>query len=313
MTTVEESNIINEDLKTERRISVKKLISILLAAVLVLSLLAACSDKPVSEDPKDTTPQQKPEPEVTVAAKVIFDADDVKITVTGMKIGWLGPEFTVDIVNGSENNINFSVSEFIVNGITVGGFGYVEAPAGKEVSDIFYLYSSDLAASGIENLSTIRCMDGSIIDSDSYERLKDFTFDLTTSVGAGHKQEINQEGNVILESENVKVISQTFTHESYGQAVRLLVLNDTGKTVIVEATDVTVNGKEVSAWMYDRVYADTVRYCELDLFATDLNGKDIDKIEKVSFRLSIIDADGYDAILETDKITIDVNKSETAP
>lgn len=284
----------------------KKRISILLVMVMILSLLAACSESPAPKETENTTPQQQPDEGITVDSKVIFDTDAVKITVTGMKIGWLGPEFAVEIDNGSENNINFSVSEFIVNGITVGGFGYVEVPAGEKVEDIFYLYSSDLYASGIEQLSTIRCMDGSIIDSDSYERLYDFTFDMVTSIGDDYVQEINREGEVILQSEYVKVVSQTFTHESYGNAVRLLVLNDTGKNIIVEATDVTVNGKEVSAWMHDRVYADTVRYCDLDLFATDLNGKEIEKIEKVSFRLSIIDADGYDSILQTDTITIDV-------
>ena len=292
----------------ERRIPVKRLFALLLAAVMAMSLFAACVQEPAQHEPvedQDTTPQPQ---EVTLSKTVIYDENDIKITVTGMKDGWLGPEFEMELVNNSDKDFAFSVNKFVVNGITIGGLGYIEVAAGEEVCDVMYLFSEEMETAGIETLSTVKGMDCCILGAENAETLYEFTFTLTTSIGAVFEQPVNREGEIILSRDEVTVISQTFTHETYGEAVRLLVLNDAGVDIAVEAKSVVVNGVELGAWMYDIVYMDTARYCELDLFSSDLGGNDIEKIETVSFQLVVTNNRTYETIVETEMITLTVGE-----
>ena len=315
----------------------KKLIAMTLILCMVMALFAGCvafpvrpnrpvGTKPVESlpaetDPADTNPgggdegqkdetepQVKPSGEVTVEEAVIYEGNDVKITVKGLDEGWSGPELKVLLENNTDKNIALSMERFVINGITIEGYGYVEAAAGKKANDTISIYGTDLEAAGIDTLATIVAMNAHIVDTDSYNSLFQVPFSVTTSAGADYVQEINDSGDVVFEDSGVTVISQVFTGDDYIKSVRLLVKNETGKDIIVKADNVSANGFTIYSWMYDTVYADTVCFCELEMYTSDLEENGIEQVEDVCFTLEVIDPENYDTITESDEIQVFVEQ-----
>ena len=277
----------------------KKLIAFFLASVMVLSLLTGCNDKesPVDEEPKN----------VTVAETVIYDKKDITITVTGMTKTNLGVQFSVDVRNRSERNIIFTANYFVVNGITVGGGGFIACDADRSVQDTIYLYSSELEKAGIKTVATVRGMDCRIIDSNTSKPLYTFDFDLVTSAGADYQQEVNTDGDVLLDSNGIRILSKNFTHDVYGEASRLVMMNNTNRAIVVEAQDIKVNGIRVDGKLYSTVYMNSVCFSDLSLYSSALNEANIESVESISFKLLIADAKTFLPIVEPKEIVIAVD------
>lgn len=256
-----------------------------------------------ASEPSQTT---KPQP-LSLAETVIYDEDNIRITATGIKDGFMGKEINFLVENNTAKNIAFTGDLFIVNGITVPGYVYIDVAAGKKSNDSLSFFSSDLLAAGIDQLGTVECKDASIVDTDSYDTLDDLSFVLSTSAAGQFEQKIADEGTLVYENAGIAVFSQVISHEIYGKSVRLLVRNRSEEDVTVQAENISVNGYTVDAWMYDKVYSNTIRFCELGLFSSGLEENGIELIETVTFHLKLIDADSFDTIHESEEIEIRVS------
>ena len=302
----------------------KKAFLIILALVILCGSLAGCIELPVevtqnvhngnqnggqntgngtgnttAPNAVATSPQ-----EVTVEKTVVYDQNNVKITVTGLENGWLGKELKLLVENNTTHNIALSADEFIINGITVIGFAYIEVAAGKKANGSFEFYSTTMEVAGIDTFATIDAPDAHIVDTDSYDTLMQTPFSVVTSAGADYQQPIRDDGDVIFQEAGVTVIAQKYTHDIWGPAIRLVVKNETGKNIIVSAENVSVNDFTISAWLYDTVYRDTVRFCELDLFDSGLEENGIEKVQYVTFTLEIIENATWDRIAVSGELKV---------
>lgn len=267
--------------------------------------------EPSLSTPSTTSPTQastKPaEPEkVTLQETVIYDDQGIKITVKELLDGWSGPELKVLVENNSTRNIVFSGSEFIVNGVTVSGYAHIDVAAGKKTNDTITLYDDDLEVAGIQSVATIQGMDCRVYDSDSYVDMFDVPFTLATSIATTHVQNIDDSGDVLFEKAGVTVIAKKLHQDWLGYTVVLFVRNDTGKDIIVNADNISVNGFTITGWLYDHVYADSVRFCEITVSSSSLGENDIEKIDTVTFTIDIIDAETYNRIAASEEIGITV-------
>lgn len=300
----------------------KKLLAMMLALCMVLAIFAGCSASPSDsddtkkpagnsssqnkDDDKDSDKDDDDSKKVTVEETVIYDENDIKITIKSLSEGWGGSELKVLLENNTDKNIAFSADEFIINGITLSGFGYVEASAGKKANGTITFYNEQLELCGIETIATIVGVDAHIFDSESYDDLYETPFSITTSAGADYEQAIDDSGDVLLASDGVTVIYKGMGEGLMGKMVNLLVKNETGKDITVEAEDISVNDFTISSWLYNDVYSDTVRYCTLGIGTTQLEENDIEKIEKICFTISVTDPETYDTIVESDEIELNV-------
>lgn len=318
----------------------KKLLAMMLALCMVLAIFAGCAASPSDDDDtkkpngnsssqnkdddkdddkdndkdsdkdddKDSDKDDNDSKKVTVEETVIYDENDIKVTVKSLDEGWSGPELKVLVENNTDKDIAFSADEFIINGITLSGFGYVEAAAGKKANDTISFYEEQLELCGIETIATIVGVDAHIFDSESYDDLYETPFSITTSAGADYEQIIDDSGDVLFESDGVTVIYKGMGEDMLGKTVNLLVKNETGKDITVEAEDVSVNDFTITSWMYDKIYSDTVRYCTVDIGTSQLEENEIEEIEKVCFSISVTDPETYDTIAESDEIEISVTE-----
>ena len=101
--------------------------------------------------------------------------------------------------------------------------------------------------------------------------------------------------------------SKVISDEFYGKTVLLYVKNESEKDITIEGTNISVNGFMIDAWLYDNVYAGTVRFCELDLFASSLEENGIEEVEDVTFTINIIDPKSYNTIANSGELQVLVN------
>lgn len=289
-----------------------KLLSMLLVLGLLLTGCASAKPEPTKNTAPVTAPTQtettaptKPKSDVTLENQVIYDKDGVRITVTGLEEdAWTGTKIWMMLENNTDRNLLLTGDVFVVNGITVQAYLYAEVAAGMKANDALELFSDVLDSSHIDKIATIHGYDTRIVDSDSLDTVAKVPLSLETSVAGTHTQQIDDSGETVFSQDGVTVIAQVISEEFYGQTVQLLVKNETGRDIIVEAENISVNGFTVDAWLYDTVCKDTVRFSELDLFASGLADNGIEAVETVTFTLRILDDTSYETITKSDVLTV---------
>ncbi len=288
-----------------------KRVSVFLTAVVIGFALTACGRETAKPSaPAELTRPVRTEPTdklQLLPEQVIYDSEGIRITVRGLEENTMaGTRIRILVENGTEHNIAFSGDLFVVNGVTVPGYLYTEVAAGMKSNDAIELYSDTLEAAGIVEIGTLQGADARIVDTDTYENLDAVPFTLETAYAQGLKYQPDESGVELFRAEDITVIAQVISEEFYGRTARLLVKNDSDDDIIVEAENISVNGYTVDAWLYDVVCEDTVRYCQLDLFETGLAENGIDRIETITFRLNILDAEDYETVARSELLTVEV-------
>ena len=255
-------------------------------------------------DGKDDTKTEQPV-DVSIEETVVYDENDIKITVTGLEEGWSGMDVKVLVENNTEDDVYLSVDTVIVNGVTMYGSGYVEVSAGQKANDTLTIYSDELERAGVVNIATIQFVDARIVNADTYDTLFEFQFEVVTSLGEDYVQTVYDEGEVVYDEDGITVIMQgMYEEEYYGTHVQILVINDTDKDIVVEVEDVNVNGYTMDAWLYDSVYAGTVCYCLLDLYESELEENEITEVETIEMEIVLIDWDTYTDIAVIENVVV---------
>ena len=92
-----------------------------------------------------------PDLNVSITEAVVYDENNIKITVTGIdNNSFWGKEIKFLVENNTSNNISVSGSTFVVNGITIYGAMNINVAAGKKANDSLIFMSANLEAAGIE-------------------------------------------------------------------------------------------------------------------------------------------------------------------
>lgn len=244
---------------------------------------------------------------VTITEKTVYDYNGIRITAKELGASWLGTDIKLLVENNSTENITISADAFVVNGITIDGSMYIDVAAGKKANDSITLYAEDLDVADIDVISSIECRNATIIDSDSYSTVAEVAFIVETSA-QGYVQPIDDTGDIIFQKAGITVIAKCVSGDLFGKTVRLFTKNETGKDVILQADNISVNDFTIPAWMYDTIFEGTVRFCELDLWSSGLEENEIENIEAITFTLEVIDPETYGTIAESDEIAIKVKE-----
>lgn len=277
----------------------------LLALVLVLvSLLAAgCSGDALKQSTGMTAVSGKT---VTISETVLYEAEGVKITATGLEAGLVGPEIKLTIENSSEKNVLVTTDKLSANGYMMPLAGlYAEVAAGKNANESITLYTSDLEQSGVETLAKLEFY-LKLQNPENYEVMATSELITLPTSEAGHTQAVDDSGDVIYAENGIKVVCKGLKQDAiWDGTVVFYMENSCGQPISVYAENVSVNGymQDVSLWSDMR---DGTRIVDgmnlLDL--SDLQLSSIDEVEQIELSLRIVNADNWNEITTTEPITL---------
>ena len=269
----------------------------------VVSVDTAASN--VGEAASEGSESAAEENAVTLDETVIYDGNDIKITATGIKEdSFFGPELNLLIENNGTQNIVVQPDYCLVNGYMMYGLMSSDVAAGKKNNDTMVFSGSTLKACGIDQIADIR-LRLTVIDGDSWMPLfKTDEITLQTSAAGTYTQTYDDSGEVIYDTNGIKVVAKSADDEFLGKGVVFYLENNTDRHVVVNGENISVNGY----MMTDLFYADLAPQSHavdiLTLLSSDLQNNVIDTIEEVDLTLRIPDDDSYENIDTTSPITL---------
>lgn len=297
-----QNQVVNNTAKPKKPIY--KRIWFWILAVIVAMMFVPSENTEQSGSLPSAEVQAPTEAPVTIEESVIFEEGGIRITVKGIEDGFTGKLINVLVENDTSDNLAVSCSDFVVNGISMNGYMYINVAAGKKTNDTISFSNSSLKTAGVDKIATISTIDAYVSDTDTYKKVRNIDFEISTSVAATYVQAIDDSGDILYENKGVTIVDKGI-HDSFtGGTVVVLVKNDTDGDIIVQADNVSVNGCTVSTLHSSTVRAGTACFSEISLFGSDLEENEIESIEEVTFELKILEPNTFKRLGKTGELQI---------
>lgn len=246
----------------------------------------------------------------TIDETVLYDADDVKITAKELSFedDWYAGTLSLLIENNTDKDLNISTTSVYVNGYQVDGWLYAEVSAGKKSNETITFYDEDFEMCGITTIADIE-LSFEAYEVDSYEDYFESSLvKLETSAADGFNYEYNEEGTVIFDEGDIKVVVQDLipANPDEYRDTQLLVYfyNGSDKKVYLSTQDTSVNGFMISAYGYCTLDPGKHAIIPVSFYTSELEENDIDEITDIELSFEIRDDESYDTIAEIGPVTI---------
>jgi hypothetical protein len=250
---------------------------------------------------------------ITINPKVIFEKNDIVITVTGLNMkGFLGPEILVLIENYSDKNITVQIRNSTVNDFMIDTLFSCDVAAYKKANDTITLASSDLEMAKIGLINEIE-FSFHIFDSSTWEDIIDSDIiTLHTTADAAPNQNNSFSGLLAYEGNDLRVIVMGLDIEDsfWGADLYLYIENISEKNLTIQARDVSINGFMVDPIFSSDVLSNKKIIDTISFMESDMTSNSITDIEEVELKLHIIDLDSWDTVEDTDSIAISFIEEE---
>ncbi|MGN0545996.1 MAG: lipoprotein [Acutalibacteraceae bacterium] len=291
----------------------KKFIAILTALTIVFSLAGCVSQQqsegkaPVSVSESESQSGKKANSDVSVAEKVVFDGDGIKITVKGLETdGLFGAELKLLVENNGSQNITVQARNLSVNGIMADYTLSCDVAAGKKANDEISIGYSGLKAAGVEVIKDIE-FSFHIFDSDSWDNIVDSdVIRIETDADPSYVQTVDDSGFVAVDRDGVKLVIKKLDSEDsfWGADVYVYVENNSDKDITVQTRDVSVNGFMADPSFSCDVPAGKKAFDTITFMESDLENNGITDITTLELYFHVFDMNNWNGIFDSDTVTV---------
>lgn len=288
----------------------QRLTALLLTLCLALSLSGCGSSvrKPISDDSGGSSAQSQTE--ATEAAKpsatieentVLVDQDGLLVTAKDLTddpiMGW-GIEVLLE--NGTDKNLTVQCGSLIVNNYMITDLFSADVAAGKKSNDTIWLSSAGLEAAGIDTISDI-ALTFLALDSDSFATLFETNeIELKTSAYGTVEQPAMDDGKELVNENGVRIVGKYVDENSFwGAGVLLYIENSSGKNVVVQCDNMSINGFMVTPYFSSTVNDGRMALDTITILSSDLENSGITSVDDIELTFQIIDPDTFQTIFET--------------
>ncbi len=284
----------------------------LLVLVLVFFLLfiTACSSSDNQNGAvKDVsnTNESKEESKVNVEEQTLLDQDGIVITLKSLEQdGLFGPALKVLIENNSEKLITVQTRDSSINGIMADTIFSSDIAPNKKGNDEITFMQSDLEQAGISMIQDIE-LKFHIFDSDTMDGIIDSDLiSIKTTADPKYEQAYDDSGEMVLEEKGFKIVMKRVDSEEsfWGADVYVYIENNTDEDATIQARDVSINGFMIDPIFSSDVSAGKKAYDAITFLESDLSDNDISIIDEMELSFHIFQADGWDAIFDSPKISV---------
>ena len=241
---------------------------------------------------------------VTIEEQVLFEENGLKVTATEYVSDSIwGDGIKLLLENDGTEDVGLGCNALIVNDYMITDLFSSTIAAGKKANETLYLSSSGLKAAGIENVGKIEVYFHTF-DPDTYMTIKDLDcITIQTSVYDEMDTVPNDAGQELYNENGVKIVGKYVDENSFwGTAVLLYIENNSGKNVIVQCDDMSINGFMVTPYFSSTVYDGKKAIDEITLMSSELEENGIDSVEDIELKFKLIDENFMNSV-ESDVIT----------
>lgn len=313
----------------------KKFMSFLLSALLVLSLAACGSNdgtrSTASESSAGSTassetkssaaateeatatpePTEEPSAQPTLEETVLLDEGGIKVTATGLTDYGLGgaPDLKLHVENNTDGDITIQTSEYAaVNGCMIREIASIQASAGDSADDIVMFLDDEFEKAGIETVSDIKLAVRAIDDNWHEICTSDFVTVKTSAYGTAETPAVD--GDVLYDEGGVKVILLGTEEEEdfdfyFPTYVKLYIENNSEQDITVKTLDFKANGAVTQCSLNAELLAGTRQFTELRLDANSCTQNGITELKDLSFYFSVCDLTTWNEITKSDTVTLE--------
>ena len=256
-----------------------------------------------SEENKEETAEKSGLP--TIEEQVLIDQDGVKITAMGLEEDTIfGTGLKLLIENSTDKDLGIGCDALIVNNYMISDLFSAQVAAGKSSNETMNLSASALKAAGIDNIGQIEIYFKSY-DSSSYETITKFdNVVIQTSDFPNMDTSPADEGKELVNQDGLRIVGKYVDEDSFwGAGILLYLENNTGKTISVTCSDVSINGFMINPIFASTLYDGKMAVDELTIFSSDLEENNITSVDEVELKFSVMDNDSYQSLFKTDSIS----------
>lgn len=245
----------------------------------------------------------------TIEEQVIFDAEGLIITATEyVDDSFWGEGIKLVLENTSEADVGIGCDALIVNDYMIYDLFSSKVAAGKKANETLYFSSSQLKAAGITNIGKVE-VQFHLYDPDTY--MTSYTGECVTIETSNidvMDTTADIEGVEIMNVNDVKILAKAVDEDSFwGAAVVLYIENNSGKNVIIQCDDCSINGYMMTPFFSCTVNGSKKAVDTIDFLSSELEENGIEEIEEIELKVKVLNAETYSSIYETDPITISNN------
>ena len=210
-------------------------------------------------------------PIATIEQVLIYDKNDVKITVNGLEYSDYYAELNITIENNSAKDLTFNAGSVAyannaINGIMIGdGHIYVDIPAGKKINETIDFSIDNLMLHGITQIAEIQLsikaedkdynhfytgpmkIKTSIADSYDFSLntyasiMKNGVFETLSQSSIEHYSETE-----LYDQEGIQIISQALVTTSNEEKILMYeVVNTSEQFIYLDSSNISINGLEI--------------------------------------------------------------------
>ncbi len=245
--------------------------------------------------------------EAQITETVILDEKGVKVTAKSISYGgWFGPELKLLIENNSGKDLTFSSRDESVNGYMISGSLVAEVANGKKKNDSMFFDEDDLSICGIEGIAEIE-FSLHVYDSKSWDTYFDSKpLKIQTNIADVYQQNYEHSGTTIYDKNGVKIVVIGLDEEGWlGPEMYMYIENNTKKNISIYAEDLSVNGFMIDGYFSSSLPAGKKIIDELTFYSSDLKENEIKEIKEVELSFRVSDADNWNTLFKTDKLTVE--------
>ncbi|MGM9641761.1 MAG: hypothetical protein ACI3XI_00995 [Eubacteriales bacterium] len=294
----------------------KKLLALILATLMLLSLAACYVETPSNNNDNNNNQSQNQTNgntesnnqtngtenmnEITFSELVAIDNGKCFIKVTEIDpYNIWGYTLKVQLENKStDKTYMFSVESAAINGIQCDPFFATEVAAGKKANKEISFTNSALEESGIEDYTDIELTfrvydtDDWMADDVAKETIHIYPYGEDKVVKYVRASQASD--NVIIDNQYVTVIVTGYEDDDiWGYTVKLFLLNKTDKNIMFSVDDVSVNGYMADPFFAKTVSAGKCAFSSMSWSDTTLENNGITAIKEIEFILRAYDEDNW--------------------
>lgn len=240
----------------------------------------------------------------TIEEQVLYDANDIKITTTGLEDGLMGTELKLLLENNSAKNITVQARNANVNGYMVDTMMSVDVAAGKKANDSLTFETEGLKECGIEDIASME-FSFAIMDGDTLDDIASSdVIKLDTSIAATYQQPVDDSGEVYVDTNGIRIIGKGLSTDDsfWGPGVKLYIENNSGQNITVQVRDVSVNGFMTDSSMSEDVLDGKRAISAVQFYDTDLENNGITEVKDVELSFHVFNLDTWDDIYDSEVV-----------